>query len=109
MGFIALGIEHISIGTLNIFLCNCSVFMVYTHVHAWICLIFLSLSLVTYPASWFQSRPEYSNIYPSTQALQEEEEKGLVTAHMRLGLHCNRLCYHSDRLRILHDVQFYGR
>ena len=48
MGFIALGVEHISVSTLNIFLCNCSVSMVYTHVHAWICLIVLSLLLATY-------------------------------------------------------------
>ena len=38
-----------------------------------------------------------------SQALQEEE-KGPGSAHMHWGLHSDRLRYHSDRSRILHDV-----
>ena len=46
----------------------------------------------------------------SFPGLQEEEQKGPGThcTRMHWGFHSDRSYYHSDHLRVLHDVRFYG-
>ena len=47
--------------------------------------------------------------FPGLQEEEEDKWPGTHCMHMHWGLHSDWSYYHSDHLRVLHDVQFYGR